>query len=149
MDVAEAAYLAGLMDGEGCFRIWKAPNKISPAGFQYRCCAEITMCDYDTIHFVSKIADRKMAKSRTLPSGRIAYKVIWYNHNAAAMIRAILPYLQGKKEQARLCLLFDDEVSPGKGRKMTPELMIEAEKLVHHIQALKKPNSSSLLIAQS
>ncbi len=148
MNDIEAAYIAGLIDGEGCIRIWKAPNKISPAGFQYRTCVEITMCDTDTMAYVSEVTGRRMS-ARTIPSGRVAYKCIWYNHNAADLLRAIIPYLKGKKEQARLSLVFEDEVAPGKGRKMTADLMVKAEDLVRQVSNLKRPHRSSLLISQS
>lgn len=116
--IADLAYLAGVIDGEGCMMIVRAPSKCTPIGFQYRLVVEITMCEYRTISFISS-RFAKNIEERILKSGKTAYKVIWRNRFAADLLEDLLPYLQGKREQAIVCLKFQKLV-PGRGHAYKP-----------------------------
>lgn len=115
MKKTEIAYLAGIVDGEGCIMINRFATSRSKIGYQYRVIVEITMCDYKTIEYISAVFDRPVEK-RTLKSQKIAYKVIWRNGPAADLLRLMLPYLKGKREQAIECLKFH-KITPGRGRE--------------------------------
>lgn len=140
MDQVTAAYIAGIMDGEGCFRIERFRTDRSPIGFQYRTIAEVTMCERSTIEFIAAATGKKFGQ-RTLPSGRTAYTIVWRNGIAGELIRSILPYLHGKRDQAALCLHFEDEITPGRGRTYTPEHAVVCEALRNQVSALKKPDA--------
>jgi len=99
MKKIDAAYIAGLMDGEGCFYIERFKSAASPIGFQYRVIATITMCDKRTIEWVCKVTG-KSYRIRKLASGRTAYTIDWRSGIAGELLKAILPFLQNKKEQA-------------------------------------------------
>ena len=116
MDEITAAYIAGILDGEGCFRIDRFKTDRSPLGYQYRSIVEVTMCEQDSIEFIAQ-ATGKNIYQKTLPSGRISHTIVWRNRIAANLIRDILPYLRGKKPQAEICLHFEDNVTPGRGRR--------------------------------
>ncbi|SRR5258708_14758780 len=139
MNKVTAAYLAGLMDGEGCFRLERFATDKSPIGFQYRTIVEITMCDQETIEYMASVTERKRIETKTLPSGRIAHKLVWRNGFAAAFIRDILPFLRGKKEQAELCLHFEDHITPGRGRTYRQEDKAICEAVRLKLSNLKKP----------
>jgi len=132
------AYIAGLMDGEGCFRIEKFKTERSPIGVQYRTVVEITMCDKRTIETLAKITDRNLQKPKKLPSGRIAYKLVWRNGPAAKFISQILPYLMCKKEEAALCLFFETHISPGRGRTYRQTDKEKCEKIRKQVSDLKR-----------
>jgi hypothetical protein len=110
----ELAYLAGLVDGEGCIMINRFATTRSHIGYQYRVILEITMCERQTIEFIAATFDRPI-ETRTLKSGKTAYKVIWRNQPAANILELLLPYLKGKREQAVVCLEFQ-KMTPGRGR---------------------------------
>lgn len=133
------AYIAGLMDGEGCFRIEKFKTARSPIGCQFRTVVEITMCDEKTISHIAETTNRNRQKPKTLPSGRVAHKLVWRNGHAAAFIRDILPYLIAKHEEARLCLFFEDHITPGRGRTYKPGDEIKCDLFRNQISNLKKP----------
>ena len=149
MEPTTAAYLAGLFDGEGCFRLERFKTDRSPIGYQYRTIVEITMCDQETIAWVASQTGRDRIEDKILPSGRIAYKLVWRNSIAANLIRNLLPFLRSKKEQAELCLHFEDHITPGRGRTYSQDDAIKCEAVRLKLIDLKKPNNSSLLIAQS
>ena len=137
MDQITAAYIAGIIDGEGCLYIERFATDRSPIGFQYRTIVTVTMCDKATIAFIAK-ATGKNYRVRALKSGRIAYTIDWRNSIAAAFIREILPYLIGKREQAEWCLHFEDDVTPGRGRTYTKDDAITCEIVREKLKELKR-----------
>jgi len=138
METKIAAYLAGLFDGEGCFRLERFKTARSPIGYQYRIIVEITMCDYETIVFAAAHTSRRI-EYKTLPSGRAAYKLIWRNGPATALIRELLPFLQGKREQAELCLHFEENITPGRGRTYSADDAGRCEAVRQKLIDLKRP----------
>lgn len=134
------AYIAGLMDGEGCFRIEKFKTSRSPIGVQYRTVVEITMCDKAPLELIATTTNVNFQKDKTLPSGRIAYKLVWRNGIAANFIRQILPYMIAKKQEASICLYFEDHITPGRGRTYKPEDADICEKFRNQVSNLKKIN---------
>lgn len=148
MDAITASYIAGLMDGEGCFYVERFATQRSPLGFQYRIIATVTMCDKDTIEFVAAATNKKV-RIRTIKSGRTAYTIDWRNSIAYEFIKAIHPYLRGKKEQASQCLYFNETLAPGRGKSYTSAMGDECERIRTTLQAMKRKDWSSLLISQS
>jgi|SRR6202035_528720 len=141
MEPTTAAYIAGLIDGEGCFYVEKFKTTRSPIGCQYRIIVTITMCDKETIESVCKDTDKNFRVRKTLTSGgRIAYTIDWRNTIAYNFIKLILPYLRGKKEQAELCILFNETLAPGRGKTYTQEHASQCESIRLKLQELKKPN---------
>lgn len=120
MKAVIAAYIAGIMDGEGCFLIERFATKRSPIGVQYRSSVQVTMCDRDPIKFISDATDRHI-QVKKLPSGRTAYTLVWRNSFAVSLIKAIRPYLIGKAEQADILLDYEATIAPGRGRTYRPE----------------------------
>ncbi len=115
MDNVTAAYIAGILDGEGCFMVEKFRTTRSPIGFQFRSRVELQMCDKDVIDYIAEKTGRAI-RSRLLPSGRTVYVLNWRNAFAVNLIRTVLPYLIGKREQAEICLDYETNIAPGRGR---------------------------------
>ena len=100
----EKAYIAGLIDGEGCFYISSAQKryfqmKLIIAGTVHehmRAVYEMTGCT-GSLHFVSKKPPR-------------ADQTQWHMASNAALglIKSIMPYLILKKDQAQLVRLFQE-----------------------------------------
>lgn len=139
MNKIQAAYLAGVIDGEGCILIVKQPSANTPIKFQYRLVVEITMCDKETIEYISSFTDRPMT-SKKIKSGRTAYKIYWRCARATDMLRNILPYLRGKHAQAKVGLEFD-AMTPGRGRSYLQSDIPKLDGVVARIKNLKKPEA--------
>jgi hypothetical protein len=137
MKKADAAYIAGLMDGEGCLYVERFRTARSPIGFQYRIIATITMCDYKTIKHVCDLTGKNF-RTRKLPSGRTAYTIDWRNSIAYGLIKLITPFLQGKKEQDELCLHFNETLAPGRGRTYTQAHAEKIEFIRNRLKELKR-----------
>lgn len=139
MKPTEVAYIAGLMDGEGCFVIFKQKNSLAPNGFAYGIRVEFTMCDRDPIELIGRLFDRPV-KSRKLKSGRTAYKVVLHATAAAVFTKRILPHLRGKREQAKLLLTIFDKHLPGRGKMHTEESVAAFEMVKAKLHSLKRPH---------
>lgn len=137
LDPSSAAYIAGLMDGEGCFRIERFASARSPIGFQYRGVAEIAMCDKGPIEFIARQCGRHI-QVKKIKSGRSVYLVIWRNGFARDLINELIPYLQGKREQAEICYYFETYIAPGRGRTYTTEDRTKCEHMRDLCASLKK-----------
>jgi hypothetical protein len=139
MNKITAAYIAGIMDGEGCFYLERFASKryTNTIGFQYRIMATVTMCDKKTIDFICSNTGKNF-RVKKLKSGRTAYVVDFRNSIAAAFIRQILPFLQGKKEQAELCLYFNEHIAPGRGRSHIEGAYEKCESIRLKLQELKR-----------
>lgn len=137
MKKADAAYIAGLMDGEGCFYVERFATERSPIGFQYRIIATVTMCDTKTIEYVCQVTGKNF-RTRKIKSGRTAYTIDWRNSVAYEFIKSIRPFLQGKKEQAEVCLLFNETLAPGRGRTYTQAHAAQCEALRQRLKDLKR-----------
>src|SRR6478609_211236 len=124
--MAEAAYIAGIMDGEGCFLIEKFATLRSPIGFQFRSSVQVTMCEFGTIKWIADLTDRHIQR-KTLKSGRTGYCLVWRNRFAVQLIEQILPFLRGKREQAEILLDYERNIAPGRGRTYKPESLALCE----------------------
>ena len=136
MEPIVAAYIAGLIDGEGCIRIGKFPTKNrTPHGFQFRVIVEITMCEREPIEFLAKETNRTIY-TRVIKSGKTAYKVLYNNVFAYRLLKDIILHIKGKRAQA-VAAIKCHEIMPGRGKTMTLEQVEEIERWRKHISWLK------------
>ena len=137
MDELTAAYIAGLMDGEGSFYIEKARRK---HGFRYRIVVSLCMCDAPAVNFVGKATGKKPWKKtlqrHKLTKREFAYILTWRNRPAEMLLREILPYLHGKKRQAMLCVRLQERVAKPLGIKFTEADFVICESFREKVSAL-------------
>ena len=103
----DLAYLAGLIDGEGCIyfgKEWsKRAEKSSKRGFVWSPRLIIGMNDFGPVSF---FANKLKTKVHILnqPDNKVRYTATIYSGNIRLFLPQITPYLQGKKEQAELLM---------------------------------------------
>jgi hypothetical protein len=139
MKPVEAAYLAGLMDGEGCFTIIKSKAENTPIKTQYGIRVEFCMCDREPIEMIARLFGRPVSL-RKLKSGRTGYVVLLHATKAAEFIKSVLPYLRGKRQQAILLLTIFENHLPGRGKMHTEESVAAIEAIRAELYALKRPH---------
>jgi hypothetical protein len=137
MKKVEAAYIAGLMDGEGCFTIVKSKAENTPIKTQYGIRVEFCMCDREPIELIANRFDRPVS-TRNLKSGRTGYIVILHSAKAASFIKSVLPYLLGKRQQAVLLLTLFEKHLPGRGKMHTEASVAAIEALRTELYYLKR-----------
>jgi hypothetical protein len=109
--VAELAYIAGYVDGEGCIRWSGTPNL----------CVET--CNPSPLKFIKSTFGGTIYTRKRTGIGqtkRTVHRLAYYGDNCILILKTILPYLVEKKEQA--------------------EDLIEIRKLKQKLKSAKKQN---------
>lgn len=139
MKKVEIAYIAGIVDGEGCFTILKSKAENTPIKTQYGIRVEFCMCDRGPIELIAKLFERPIS-TRNLKSGRTGYIALLHSTKASLFIKSVLPFLRGKREQALLLLTVFDKHLPGRGRDHTEASVAAIEAIRTELYYLKRPH---------
>jgi hypothetical protein len=97
---AEIAYLAGIIDGEGCIYVWmhKDTKRVSLH-------VTIRMTDENVIKWIhERFEGRYSSHARKRPNWKPLYEVRWIGRYGKNLLRVVRPYLIGKRKQAELAL---------------------------------------------
>ena len=98
LTVTEAAYLAGLIDGEGCITIVREKSN------HYRCVIQIVLTSSILIDLCNEYGGNWcLGKSRNL-NWKPCYRWFWTLDLQVKYLPLILPYLKIKKEQGQILL---------------------------------------------
>jgi len=99
------AYLAGMMDGDGYFKVtkeYRTPGTVHP---YYRTTIGVQqLWPGEAVRLFAATFGTKVMKPWVLPSRRIIARCEFYGRRAEAAARRLLPYLLVKKNQALLLL---------------------------------------------
>jgi len=144
-DAQDLAYMAGLVDGEGCIHINHTNIGSKKSTLNY--CLRITVgnTDIKMLKFCKKkfggnLHKRSPRKNPNITGRLPSYK--WYlcGKNAGKLVELIFPYLITKKEKAKIALEFMktfEENRVGKG-KIDPIILKKRKKLKRQIQKLTR-----------
>ena len=141
------AYLAGFVDGEGCFTIsvYNPPSDRGAAAGRWDCRLSVYNSNLDILrHFQEyfggfiQVRDRSNGGER---NWRAAGQIVWTGKLFAVVAKAILPYLVVKKEQAELVLAVQStrlEAKDGRKNGVSQEVLAfraGAKKKLHLLNA--------------
>ena len=109
MTRTERAYLAGLIDGEGCISMfWNNANDGLNGSTMAR--LHIAMCDEGILAWVRRRVGSGTSFTRPYvkknPAWRPLWTIAWTGRSAVAVLRQVLPYLRLKKRQARILIAW-------------------------------------------
>lgn len=128
------AYLAGLIDGEGCIS--------TSCGTNSSVRIAVSMCTPQGPQFMAEVfggSIRLQAMSKSAFGRRPQYRWEARACKAEVVIRALLPYLREKREQAEVALIIRD-MQRGQGYKhRTAEELATLNGLRSKLSLLKKP----------
>jgi hypothetical protein len=110
VSVADLAYIAGLIDGEGYIGATRRSPLSATRSARYCVRVSVEMTDREPIAFLAeRFASLELIRLRKRAKH---YKPIYVlnleHHRAEALLRAIAPYLVGKQRQAALALSLAD-----------------------------------------
>jgi len=131
----DKAYLAGIIDGEGCIQLVKKSNNHS---FDAR--LSITNTNQDLLDWIYKrIGGLYYKNSWTYkqPTWKERHDLIFTNQKARSILHTVLPYLVIKKPQAELVLSYFDLIGID-GRHITKSLADKREQLYLKMKELNK-----------
>lgn len=122
MTEAEAAYLAGFMDGEGCVSVSKTGSR----GYNLRLqLAQNAPCPlFDTLCVIFGGSVRK----ETSYNGKLHLKWVVFNRQAEEVLKVVMPYLRLKRTQAELGVAFMGLVGR-RGKVISEENLAERERI--------------------
>jgi LAGLIDADG endonuclease len=137
----EKAYLAGLVDGEGCIAINRSADSRYVEGFAYYPRVTVAMCDREPLEYYKVLTGFGALNSK--PSYKKGWTPIhqWTvsTRQAEKLLKMIYPYLKIKREQAQIFLLFYSLLNSKRthitdeqrGMKVIYYLALQAAKKVH------------------
>ena len=104
----QRAYIAGIVDGEGCITIIKRNVKRKNGVFCfYQCLVIVTNANKKMLDFITKLYGGWISTNHKLKGNqKISYNWVCAGDNMRKLLNDILPYLIIKKEQAKLILQF-------------------------------------------
>lgn len=115
------AYIAGIIDGEGCISIIKAKNNRA-CGYEWQLRIAVTN---NSIRIIKKLIGVFGGRFQTRIRDVAKHKqFVWYLYGkkACEMLKKVKPYLQEKKEQADLAIKFNISVSQRIMKKSTKKM---------------------------
>ena len=136
---ADLAYLAGLIDGEGCIRVGKFKN--SAGALRYRASCVIAMTDGRPLKWVKNnfggglYVDRKLRHR----CSKVCHSWMINAQSAATILRQCLPFLKVKHRQARLLIEFAATLRTNnerRHRRMPAKLLETRKRLADRSTAL-------------
>lgn len=135
------AYIAGLVDGEGCICIASSFDKKSSINVSHQLVVRINNTDERLISWLkSEIGGSVHCRGTRKQGWKVLYD--WYvcSTNAATFLQAVLPYLIIKKTQAELALEFCVHKSKARviGQALNKSTSNEREAMKHRLNLLNK-----------
>jgi hypothetical protein len=147
---ATLAYMAGLVDGEGCialFEYWhKNPKAIDPRGYlRHKAVISVVNTNRAMLDWVAEnFGGRVRQNTYRAPPCKQCYTWEVAHRHAAEVIEAIQPYLIAKKEQANLFLEFR-KTGQHRGRAGLPDgILQERVELTKRCRNLNKRGVDAL-----
>jgi hypothetical protein len=145
---ADLAYVAGLFDGEGCISIAKCKPRYSGCSPYYRLVVAVAMANEYIPRFLKFHFGGRVSK-RNAPTERWKDQWQWHlgSDGAVAFLKAILPYLKLKREEAELAIEFQSNKRVIFERKSANALAIEeAQRLL--LAELKDKSAMNIIHAK-
>ena len=136
---AERAYLAGLIDGEGCFTISTGVGRNQRV--YHLLVVSITNCDRVLLEWVQGRWGGTISVSTRAGKGerqRQCYQLKFASKAVDALIPQILPYLVSKRRQAEIGLAFRRTVGGVRAENgnLTLEVLVERDRLHREMSSL-------------
>ena len=108
LTIAECAYLAGLVDGEGCINFYRTKSKSCSKGYTFVARLAISNSDVETlIELRERLGmGNVIKKPKQLGNRKDGYNLCLHARAVRQLLPLILPYLRIKKKQAEIVLGF-------------------------------------------
>ena len=134
----EAAYLAGLIDGDGCFviNVRQIKGRYSPS---YQCALIIDVCQPELLEELRELTGIGVVRPSRPQIGnrRAAFAWIIYSQACEDLIRRIYPYLRLKRERADVALALR-ATKRKHPRRLTEDELAQREALKQRMHVLNK-----------
>lgn len=106
MNKLTASYLAGLLDGEGSFELFKRKNSGCKIGYFISARIRITLVEKELIEWLKKSFGGWISTRGSHGNNRTSYEWCLANQKIYPFLMKVLPYLKIKKPQAEILRKF-------------------------------------------
>jgi hypothetical protein len=137
-DVAELAWAAGIMDGEGCITIQRNSRMRS---VQHRLAVKITMTHRPTIDRLKEIFSAGSIAVGGADGMRKTYSLWITQKPAGHVLEALLPFLVTKADEAVLALKFLELPRATPGTRLPSEWIADRERYYQALRTAKMPST--------
>lgn len=152
-DISDRAYLAGLIDGEGCITILKTKSNHSDS-YSYPPIVQIRMCDIESIDLFAELvgvnkSSAELYNSQKNANQRESYNIKATSKKAMDLIADIYPFLRVKKKQAIVAYnhqLYRNKTNYQKRNKEQIEREIYCKKLINKLNQRESVDIPSWMI---
>lgn len=148
MNDINAAYLAGIIDGEGCVYVnrRKIAGRRKTPGYSVKVVVSIT--SYSLVEWFIKHADLTSIHyvENPGPNRKPKWGCTWNNSKAEWLLNNVLPYLVIKKLQAMLGIELLEHLRNtfgGKGKQVSEDNVVYRESIKQQISVLNKRGKPS------
>ena len=125
----DLAYVAGFIDGEGCFSVGK----------NWKICVSCANTHKPVVEWLQTHFGGSFCKNGTRlkkPNHRRIYSWSVVARDADRFCKAVAPYLRVKAEQALLLIAIQQTMTPG-GKRLSEEIIAERNRLSSMVKELK------------
>ncbi|AFU86543.1 HNH endonuclease [Caulobacter phage CcrRogue] len=142
----DRAYLAGLIDGEGCISVSRTHSNASAKGcrrgYAYRSSVSVAMTNKEVLLWASETTGfGKICPKKTKPHHRPAWTWTVWSKQAAELLKALQPYLRIKAEQAKALIEFQQAMRQPGSKGLSDE---EWENRERSYEAFRQMNKRGL-----
>jgi hypothetical protein len=135
MNSNQLAYIAGIIDGEGCITILKSKKKHC-VSYGYSPSVFVVMTSEPVITWLAEtIGSGFITTSRPRPDNRRNYRYNLTGSKAIQLVKDIYPYLVEKKAQAETICMIEPYIM-GKGTRPTQAELDAKEHIYQGLKAL-------------
>jgi len=148
MNKLTAAYLAGLIDGEGYISILKNKKDTYKDGFRHQAVLKIVMTDKEIIEWLYNGFGGLFEPRKGIGNRKDSYCwVLKNNKNLIPFLLKVTPYLKVKRKQANILIEFNKTFgqyqivknkSGGVHKELSNQTREQRESLYHQIRELNK-----------
>ena len=120
----EKAYLAGLIDGEGCLNFYRTSSSSCKRGYTFVARLTIVNCDLDTLVGIRERMGIGLVVKKPFRVGenrKQAYALSFYARELRTLLPLVMPYLRIKRRQADLLWQYLSSQVWGGSKKGIPE----------------------------
>jgi hypothetical protein len=139
------AYLAGLIDAEGCLMLKKKLRQHGKT-YTYQPCIEIGMTDEWMLKWVATLFPRRIyaVKRKDKPHYKTMYYLRYMSQQSREILKTVYPFLSVKREQADILLkvLTTKDERPARWTSRQEEYESLKQKITH----LKKKHNNDYLV---
>jgi hypothetical protein len=136
LDPMDAAYFAGLIDGEGCIRIYKLKHA---SGIHYNLAVRVVMARPECVEYLALHTQEigGQAQLRQDKNGPL-YRWEITAERASVFLKAIMPYLREKKVVAERALAYQ-----GIRKSLSKDEQDEFHMQIRDLNATRKPRGET------